>query len=67
MRTSICPRVAAKSPNGGLTELLDSLGLGDLADRARRALSGGGAQRLALARAWWSMPSSLPSTSRHPS
>jgi len=39
------------SPNGGLGELLDSLGLGDLADRPAGALSGGERQRLALARA----------------
>jgi ABC-type lipoprotein export system ATPase subunit len=41
----------SKSPNGDLTELLDGLGLGDLADRPAGALSGGERQRLALARA----------------
>jgi len=41
----------SKPRNGELTELLDSLGLGDLADRPAGALSGGERQRLALARA----------------
>jgi len=40
-----------KAPDGGLMDMLESLGLGDLSDRPAAALSGGERQRLALARA----------------